>query len=112
METGDEDYVYILDTLEKGKEHIEELKQENDKLRQANTKLVQLVEKLETIIEEEVDSFDWSATEYDYPHQWSPSDVAHEKRLDQDRVQEVEDFDAQISEAIKSLKRAQKFKSE
>lgn len=112
METGDENYVYILDTLEKGKEKVEELQEENEKLQEANDKLVQLVEKLENIIIEEVDDFEWSDNEYDYPHQWSPSDIVHEKKLKLSHDSDLDDLDSQISEAIKSLKRAQKFKNE
>ncbi|MFB6191275.1 MAG: hypothetical protein ABEJ07_06130 [Candidatus Nanohaloarchaea archaeon] len=112
METGDKDYVYILDTLEKGQEKIEELRTENEKLEEANEKLVQLVEKLETIIVEELDDFDWDDNDYDYPGQWSPSDIVHEKKLKLSHGTDLDDLDSQISEAIKSLKRAQKFKNE
>lgn len=112
METGDKDYVYILDTLKKGKETIDELKQREEKLEEANEKLVQLVEKLESIIVEELEDFDWEDNEYDYPHQWSPSDIVHEKKLKLSHDTDLDDLDSQISEAIKSLKRAQKFKNE
>lgn len=112
MEKGDKDYVYILDTLKKGKEKINHLETENQKLEEANQKLVQLVEKLETIIAEEIEGFDWEDNQYDYPHQWSPSDIVHEKKLKLESNHDTDDIDAQISETIKSLKRAQKFKSE
>jgi len=112
MDRGDKDYTYILDTLKKGQEEIEELKTENEKLREANDKLVQLVSKLETIIVEELDDFDWEDNQYDYPHQWSPSDIVHEKNLKLSSRSGIDDIDSQISEAIKSLKRAQKYKSE
>lgn len=112
MERGDEDYVYILDTLKKGQEKIDELRTENEKLLEANGKLVDLVKKLETIIVEEVDDFDWDGNEYDYPHSWKPSDLVHEEDLNLSSNFDLEDIDSQISEAIKSLKRAQKFKNE
>ncbi len=111
MERGDQDYVYILDTLEKGQEKLDRLKKENQKLKEANDKLVDLIEKLETVIIEEVGDFDWDGSEYDYPGQWSPTDIVHEKNLDLDPEFDIDDLDTQISEAIKSLKRAQKFKN-
>ncbi len=111
MEKGDKDYVYLLDTLKKGQERIQELQTENEKLEEANEKLVQLVEKLETIIVEELDDFDWEDNQYDYPHQWSPGDIVHEKKLKLNSNHDISDLDSQISEAIKSLKRAQKFKN-
>lgn len=112
MELGDDDHAYILDTLNKGQERLEELRQENRKLREANSKLVQLVEKLEAIVEDEEDSIKFEGSEYEYPGKWTPSDIVHEENLDIDRDSDLEEIDSQISEAIKSLKRAQKFKNE
>ncbi len=113
MEVGDEDHVYILDTLEKGQEKIEELRDQRDKLKEANDRLVDLVKKLETVLAEETEEdFEYKGNEYDYPGQWTPSDIIHEKDLDLDSNFDMDDIDSQISEAIKSLKRVQKFKSE
>jgi len=112
MEVGDEDHVYILDTLEKGQEKIENLREQRDKLKEANDRLVDLVKKLENILAEETEEdFEYEGNEYNYPGQWTPTDIIHEKDLDLKPNYDTEDIDSQISEAIKSLKRVQKFKS-
>lgn len=110
----DEDNLYqVMNVMERGQEHVEELKDQRDRLFEANKRLVKLVKELEVALEEaEGGTVRYEESEYSFDDGWMPTDIIHDKNLDLSEDIDLKEIDKQVDEVIKSMKSLQNLKKE